>query len=121
MGKVIVKAKLTNADDITVAKRGYIAQEAIRTMEVEGILDTDAVLISLPEKIVNELGLEEVAQRTIRYANGQIAMKSIAGSLTIDINGKTAVTNCIVEPHSDTILIGHTALGNMDWIVHLQQ
>lgn len=120
MGKTIVDVKFTNAIDLAVAKRGYIPQSEIRSLQTHGIVDTGAVLVSLPETLVNELGLEIVAKRRVRYADGKTADKSIAGGLLVEIQGRTSETRCIVEPESDTVLIGQIPLEEMDWMVHPQ-
>ncbi len=120
MGKTIVDVKFTNAGDVTVSNRGYIPQSEIRSINTQGIVDTGAVLVSLPEKLVNELGLEIVEKRRVRSANGETADKSIAGGLLVEIQGRTSETRCIVEPESSAVLIGQIPLEEMDWMVHPQ-
>lgn len=121
MGKVIVTAKLTNRDDLILAEHGYISENEIHSLEVEGIIDTGAVLVSLPQKIVDELRLKESEKRKVRYANGDVVEKSIAGGLLIEIQGRTSETRCIIEPNSSTVLIGQIPLEEMDWMVHPQK
>ncbi|MBF0236295.1 MAG: clan AA aspartic protease [SAR324 cluster bacterium] len=118
MGKLIVKAKLTNAGDVAVAERGFISKEQIRSVEINGLIDTGAVLVSLPENIVNELGLPVVDHRPVKYANGKVESRPIAGGLLIEIQGRTAETRCIVNTSTDVVLIGQIPLEEMDWMVH---
>ena len=120
MGKVIVKVKFSNIIDVYLADNGNLPSEQVRSIETEGIIDTGAVLVSLPEPLAQELGLKFVEERTVRYANGSTAKKQIGGGLLVEIQGRTSETRCIIEPGSQTVLIGQIPLEEMDWMVHPQ-
>ncbi|AMM40006.1 hypothetical protein HS1_000200 [Candidatus Desulfofervidus auxilii] len=57
MGKVTVKAKIRNFLDEGMAQKGIIPPEEIRETEVEGLVDFGATLLTLPEEMVEKLGL----------------------------------------------------------------
>lgn len=117
MGKTIVTAKLTNFSDQELARRGFIPESEIRSLEVEGIVDTGAVLVSLPEPIVEQLGLSISEHRRVRYADGRSGERPIASGLFIEIQGRTALCRVIVNPTKSTVLIGQIPLEEMDWLV----
>lgn len=120
MGKTIVKVKFSNTYDIAVAKRGFMQETEIRSVECEGIVDTGAVLVSLPTELVQQLGLDIVTQKRVRYADGRIESKQIAGGLLVEIQGRTAEVRCIVQGNNAPVLIGQIALEEMDWAIHPQ-
>ena len=121
MGKVIVKVKFTNSTDSDNAQQGLITESAIRTIETEGIVDTGAVMLSLPQDLVEKLGLRTIGQRRVRYANGQPDQKPIAGAILIEIQGRQALVDCLVQDEDSPVLIGQVPLELMDWAVHPQE
>ena len=90
-------------------------------MDCEGIFDTGAVLVSLPVQIVEQLGSDIVTHKRVRYANGQVESKPIAGKHRLEIQGRTAELRCIVQDHAFPVLIGQIALAEMVWAVHPQR
>ena len=89
-------------------------------MDCEGIVNTGAVLVSLPVQIVEQLGSDIVTHKRVRYANGQVESKPIAGKPRLEIQGRTAELCCIVQDHASPVLIGQIALAEMVWAVHPQ-
>lgn len=121
MGKTIVKTKFYNTYDLADVKRGFMNEAQVRIVEREGIVDTGAVFVSLPRNLVEQLGLDIVAERKVRYANGKIAKCKIAGGLLVEIRGRTAELQCLVQEDDNApILIGQIALEAMDWAVNPQ-
>jgi len=118
MGKVTVKAELWNFGDELDVKKGRIKPEQIRTVEVEdAVVDTGATLVSLPEDIVEKLGLMIVEEREVTYANNGKEKRKIASGLMIKIMGRTSLTRCIVNNKGTKVLIGQIPLEEMDLYV----
>ncbi len=64
MGKVLVTAKIENMEDVYAAKRGRLAPQEVRTAEVtDALVDTGATLLSLPRRLIEQLGLERLRTR----------------------------------------------------------
>jgi predicted aspartyl protease len=57
MGKVVSKVKLTNYDDLVLLRRGIKSQEEVRQIEIDALIDTGATMLSLPQDLVEKLGL----------------------------------------------------------------
>ena len=70
MGKIMVKAKMKNFVDEDLARRGILKQEEVREEEKEGLVDTGATMLTLPEELVDELGLTRAGFVTAGYADG---------------------------------------------------
>lgn len=117
MGKVITKFKVWNIVDEVKAKEGMIAQEAIRSYEGEGLVDTGATILVMPEDVVEKLGLMIDRETTVVYANGEREKRKIAGGLKIEIQGRRAEVECIVENKGTQVLIGQVPLEVMDLMV----
>ncbi|NOT63963.1 MAG: clan AA aspartic protease, partial [Acidobacteria bacterium] len=72
MGEVRVKIKLTNNVDDVLAQQGKLALDQVRKMEIEGIVDTGAVSLSLPSHVVEQLGLTRKYKQMAQYADGRL-------------------------------------------------
>ncbi len=67
MGKVVVAAKIENLHDVYNANRGKLSVDNIRSIEVvDALIDTGATLLSLPRRMIEQLGLERQRSRTAR-------------------------------------------------------
>ncbi len=117
MGRVLTTAKLTNVFDQDRAKAGELQPREVRTVEVEGLVDTGATMLVLPGDVVQKLGVPLVREVTVTYANGGKAQRSIARGIVIEIQGRDAIVDAIVEPEAKTVLIGQVPLEVMDLIV----
>ncbi|MEW5692582.1 MAG: retroviral-like aspartic protease family protein [Candidatus Hydrogenedentota bacterium] len=117
MGKVFEKIKIQNYEDIIRAKDGRLDKSKIRQIEVEGLVDTGATLLQLPKNIVDNLGLEVYREVTATYANGKKEIKGVAGGIRLEILGRQAEVECIVEEEGTNVLIGQIPLEAMDLVV----
>ena len=106
MGEITVNVTLENPIDRGVFERGGGEESAIRRSSVDAIVDTGAVMLVLPQNVVERLGLE------IR----QQAERPVAGPLTIRIGNRFMSTDCVVRPPLSEPLIGQIILGALDLI-----
>ena len=58
MGKTVVKARITNLNDMLNAKIGLLSPDQVRSIEVEdALVDTGARLMSMPKRLIQPLSL----------------------------------------------------------------
>ena len=57
MGEIVASMALENAGDREVVKRGLRDESTVRQTTVAGVVDTGAVMLVLPEDVVDSLGL----------------------------------------------------------------
>lgn len=105
MGKVIEKIKITNLFDST------------KSMEVEAIVDTGATMLTLPEDMVNELGLNKVEEVKVKYANNHIETKGIYGVVRLELKGRMGDFDVLAENVGSQPLIGQIELERLDLII----
>ena len=105
MGKVVEKVKLTSLFDPS------------KSMEVEAVVDTGATMVVLPRDIVDKLGLRKVREVKVKYANGKVETKPIYGVVTIEIMGRSANLDVLVENEGSQPLIGQVLLELLDLVV----
>ena len=105
MGKVIEKVKLTSLF------------EPKKSVEVDAVIDTGATMVVLPKDIVNALGLRKVREVKVRYANNKVETRPIYGVVTIELKGRSANLDVLVEEKGSQPLIGQVLLELLDLIV----
>src|SRR5262245_66314436 len=112
MGEVRVKAKLTNAVDEALVRRGTLQSTQIRTYEADALVDTGAVRMILPQHVVDRLGLAVRGQRVAEYADGRKDVVNVTGPLAIELEGRDTLEEALVL--GDEVLIGQTVLEKLD-------
>jgi len=105
MGKVIEKVKLTSLF------------EPKKSVEADAVIDTGATMVVLPEDIVDALGLRKVREVKVRYANNKVETRPIYGVVTIELKGRSANLDVLVEEKGSQPLIGQVLLELLDLIV----
>ena len=115
MGEVRIKVRLTNAADESNALRGIIKPEAVRSVEIEAVVDTGAVRCVMPGKIMQQLGLAAASRRRAQYADGRSEEVDVTEAVRIELAGRPTYEDCLVL--GDEMLIGQTALESTDLFV----
>jgi clan AA aspartic protease len=117
MGKVMARVKLINHDDRIAVKLGYLRPDQVRTLEVEMLVDTGAVMPALPQEIVDQLGLPKAKnRRPVRMADGTVRELEIA-ELALVILGREFIGNAWVLPAGTVPLLGQIPLEALDLVV----
>lgn len=121
MGEVKVAIELENTKDRAVYEGGYLAADKIRSMTVQMVVDTGAVLVMLPQDLVEALGLSTQRKAIVTYADERKEERkeewAIAGPLTVRFGDRSATTECIVGPPASEPLLGQVPLEVMDLLV----
>ena len=110
MGEIVASIELENAADRGIVSQGLRDESTVRRTTVEGVVDTGAVMLMLPENVVGRLGLERQREVAITYADERKETRPVAGPLTIRIGNRFMNTDCIVGPPLSEPLIGLEAL-----------
>ena len=105
MGRVTEKIKLTNFTDPT------------KSVEIEALIDTGAVMLALPQDIVDTLGLRKIREMTVRYANNYGEAKSIYGVVIAEMKGMAGEVSVLAMPEGCQALVGQVLLELLDLVV----
>lgn len=117
MGRFSVEVKLANSIDTAIAEKGLISPDQVRKATAKGIVDTGATRLVIPEKIAQQLGVREVGEVQVRYADSRTATKKLVDDVLVEILGRQATFRATVEPDRDSVLIGAIVLEDLDFIV----
>ncbi len=116
MGEITVRAELENTVDRGVHERGLIEESEVRTFSVGATVDTGAVMLMLPQDVVEKLGLKIRRTVVVSYADERKEERSVAGPLTIKIGDRFMSTDCIVGPPLSEPLIGQVVMEELDLV-----
>ena len=117
MGKVVVAAKIENLNDLYDASRGRIPAEQVRRVEVpDAVVDTGATLLSLPKRLIEQLGLEQYRTRRARTSGG-ISDFGVYGMVLLTVQGRECRVEVAEVPDDCPVLIGQIPLESLDFVV----
>lgn len=85
MGEITIEIELENAGDRAVYEQGYVEESARRTYRLVALVDTGAVMLVLPQNVVERLGLRTQRTVIVPYADERKEERPVAGPLTITI------------------------------------
>ncbi len=122
MGEVKVSVTLENTTDRELVARGFLSEADVRSFSTKVVVDTGAVLLVLPQDEVEALGLREIRKAIVKYVDERTEERSVAGPVTVRVDGRAATVDCIVGPPNSEPLLGQVVLGVTDMLVDpLQQ
>jgi predicted aspartyl protease len=117
MGRVTVEARISNFQDAYQANKGLWPRENVRAVQVsDALVDTGAMLLSMPSRLIQELGLLRQRSRTARTAAGPISF-GIYEPVTLTIQERDCVVEVAELPDDCPVLIGQVPLELLDFVV----
>jgi predicted aspartyl protease len=117
MGKVVVAARIENLQDTNEAEKGVLPAEEVRSVEVaDALVDTGATMLSIPRRLMAQLGLKRSRSRTARTPAG-IASFDIYGAVRLTVLGRDCILEAAEIPDDRPVLIGQMPLEGLDFVV----
>jgi predicted aspartyl protease len=117
MGRVLVTALIENLSDLFLAEKGTIPPEQVRRVEVQdALVDTGAWTLSLPKRLIEQLGLKYLSTRDMRTAAG-VKRTDIYGTVRLTIMGRDFATDVTEVSDDCPVLIGQIPLEALDFVV----
>ena len=116
MGEIVVNAELENPIDRGVFERGYGKESDIRRTSVRAVVDTGAVMLMLPQNVVERLGAAVSGTVIVTYADERGEERSTAGPFTLRVCNRSMPVDCVVGPPLSEPLIGQIVLERLDLI-----
>jgi len=120
MGRVQVELKVESVEDLWAARKGEILPEAVRTVIIpDALADTGASTLCLPTRVIQQLGLKKVKERTARIATGTTIL-SIYDIVQFTIMGRDDKIQVIEVPDGTPTLIGQLPLEMLCFVVDMK-
>lgn len=118
VGRITIEVEIANNEDLVSARRGNLDPSKVRRMKIQGLVDSGATRLVLPQSVVKKLGLPLKKQKIkVRYADGRRGLRAEAEQISLELLGRDGVFSAIVEPKRDTALVGAIVLEDLDLLV----
>ncbi|MFQ3597236.1 MAG: hypothetical protein SNJ66_02735 [Chloroherpetonaceae bacterium] len=88
-----------------------------RAIELDAKIETGATLLVLPGEVADELKFPFVRKTPVKYADESRAEKDVVGAVELEICGRKAWFEAIVEPKKSYALVGAIVMETLDLIV----
>jgi len=112
MGEVRVKAKLRNAGEEFLARRGRLRKEEVHEYEASALVDIGSVSLILPSFVVQQLDLQLVGKKNAELANGAVVTVDVTEPVDVHIDGRTVTLEALMT--GNEVLIGQMVLEAID-------
>ena len=116
MGEIVVTAALENAVDRGGFEQGFRDESGIHRTSVDAVVDTGAVMLVLPQDVVEQLGLTIRRTVVVTYADERREERPVAGPVTMAIGKRFMSIDCVVGPARSEPSIGQAMLESLDLI-----
>jgi predicted aspartyl protease len=117
VGRISIEFEVANNDDLALVRRGLLPPDQVRRETVQGVVDSGATKLVLPQAVVKRLGLPLGDPILVRYADGRNVQRAGAEGVYVQLLGRHGTFTAIVEPRRKTALIGAIVLEDFDLLV----
>jgi predicted aspartyl protease len=120
MGRVLTEATIENLKDLWDAERGRITETEVRRLELtDALVDTGATLLSLPTRMIRQLGLDKTSSKRVTSSTGNCEA-DIYSAVRLTIQGRSCTMDVMEVPDDVPALIGQIPLEHLDFVVDLR-
>lgn len=117
MGRVTTEATIENLKDLWLAQLGHRPRDEVRSVVVaDALVDTGTMTLSLPTRIIRELGLLQTGTRKTMTAGGGRRAKAYE-AVRLTIKGRDCTIDVLEVPNKVPVLIGQVPLELLDFVV----
>ena len=116
MGRVVVSIMVENTEDRERVDRGELAPDQVRRMTVDALVDTGASFLSMPESMIQSLGLKFDRRKESRTVTGPITLNVYRGA-RLEVQGRVVNEEVLGIPENRQVLLGQLPLERLDFWV----
>lgn len=120
MGRVETEATIANLKDLWSVEQGLISPEQVRRVTIQdALVDTGATLLSLPTRLIQQLGLAERGRKRVTSSTGR-GEAAMYDAVRLTIQGRECTMDVMEVPDTVPVLIGQLPLEHLDFVVDLR-
>ncbi|MDR0867489.1 MAG: hypothetical protein LBP75_03310 [Planctomycetota bacterium] len=120
MGATYAKLKLANSGDVSAARRGIMAPEQVRRMEVKVLVASGADDLIINGEIRAQLGLETDEEISVNLADGSVVKCERLEPVEIRFENRRTVVCPLMLPGGNEPLLGALPIEAMDVLIDLK-
>lgn len=112
-------AIIENLEDSFMARNGVMTDDQVRRVEVtDALVDTGATQLSMPKRLIDQLGLRPARTRLARTTAGSITVQ-VYEAVRLTIQERDCLSDVRELPDDCPVLIGQLPLEHLDFVVDL--
>jgi predicted aspartyl protease len=120
MGRVLTEATIENLKDLWAVEQGLRQPDEVRRVTVsDALVDTGATLLSLPTRLIRQLGLAERSRKRVTSSAG-VTEAGMYDAVRLTIQGRECTMDVMEVPDDLPVLIGQLPLEHLDLVVDLR-
>jgi predicted aspartyl protease len=117
MGITLVTALIENNRDVLAAEEARLPESEVRRIEVDDArVDTGATYISMPMRLINQLGLKRIKTVEARTAAGPFSF-GMFEQVKLTIQGRDCEVRVAEVADNCPVRIGYIPLEQLDFVV----
>ncbi len=117
MGRVTTEMLIENLQDLWDEDRQQLASDQVRRLVVnDALVDTGATFLSLPSRLIRQLGLKKLFVRKITSSVGP-GEANVYGPVRLTIQDRFCSADVMYVPDSVPVLVGQIPLESLDFVV----
>ncbi len=117
MGYVHAEIQLTNEDDLAFHRRGWAAENEIRRVTTNALVDSGAYDLIINKEIQEQLQLPVLGKRLVKLADETIVEVDIVGPVEVRFETRATTVRALVIPDTEEVLLGAIPLEGLDVII----
>ena len=117
MGLVHAEIGLANGGDVYKARIGEIAEDSIKIVYVNALVDSGAYMLAINERVVEQLGVPVMRKAPATLANGTIIDLEIVGPIVVSFLNRSTTVDAMVLPGETEVLLGAIPMEGMDVLI----
>ena len=118
MGLTYANIQLQNGGDFSDYLQGRISETDIRRIDICVVVNNNSVLPTINESTRKALGLPIIEIRNYQFRDGKYQKLPVVGSIIVKYLDRWSLTNAILVPDSQLLLLGNIPMSEMDLYVH---
>jgi predicted aspartyl protease len=117
MGRVLTEAMIENLEDLWNARKGSCPADQVRRVVVtDALVDTGATMLSIPTRLIRQLGLQERYRKKVRSSIG-IGEVAVYDAVRLTIQDRDCTMDVVEVPDDVPVLIGQLRLEQLDFVI----
>ncbi|MGO8746525.1 MAG: aspartyl protease family protein [Thermoguttaceae bacterium] len=120
MGRVLNEAAVQNLEDLWAVSRGLLRPDEARSITVtDALVDAGATLISLPTRLIRQLGLSKTSTKRVNSSAGP-AEANVYEAVRLTIQNRSCTMDVLEVPDTVPVLIGQIPLEHLDLVIDIR-
>jgi len=121
MGRVLTEATIENLSDLYDVEKNQLEDSEVRRVAVDdALVDTGATLLSLPTRLIQQLGLQKTGSKRVTSSTGG-GEADIYSAVRLTIMDRSCTMDVIEVPDDVPPLVGQIPLEHLDLVIDMRE